>query len=246
MYLKRHGFCYKSILLEFAPASHHLDMSLHSFFIPVLIGLTLSLGVLAQDKPAPNYKPYPEKGSKAQVEKVPEEVAPSFSKPLKKDPQLSLKARPPTSGKEPMLNLNEQNVPLKEIMHQTSKLDFYDCDGVVAPWFRQLLSAEMNYFAEMVDMPFVKGEFCVVSVGTSRSLAPGRLSIHLYPSRVAMQECVVRERCPAFRSVNLLPRTGNGVYRSYFLSDMDRKMIAQHCVTSKGKWHPDTTCYTVD
>ena len=110
----------------------------------------------------------------------------------------------------------------------------------------QLLSAEMNYFAEMVEMPFVKGEFCVVSMGTSRSLAPGRLSIHLYPSRVAMQECVVRERCPAFRSVNLLPRTGNGVYRSYFLSDMDRKMIAQHCVTSKGKWHPDTTCYTVD
>ena len=145
-----------------------------------------------------------------------------------------------------MLNLNEQNVPLKEIMHQTSKLDFYDCDGVVAPWFRQLLSAEMNYFAEMVEMPFVKGEFCVVSMGTSRSLAPGRLSIHLYPSRIAMQECVVRERCPAFRSVNLLPRTGHGVYRSYFLSDMDRKMIAQHCVTSKGKWHPDTTCYTVD
>jgi hypothetical protein len=104
----------------------------------------------------------------------------------------------------------------------------------------------MNYFAEMVEMPFVKGDFCVVSVGTSRSLAPGRLSIHLYPSRIAMQECVVRERCPAFRSVNLLPRTGNGVYRSYFLSDMDRKMIAQHCVTSKGKWHPDTTCYTVD
>jgi hypothetical protein len=84
------------------------------------------------------------------------------------------------------------------------------------------------------------------SEALGRSLAPGRLSIHLYPSRIAMQECVVRERCPAFRSINLLPRTGNGVYRSYFLSEMDRKMIAQHCVTAKGKWHPDTTCYTVD
>jgi hypothetical protein len=221
-------------------------MPLPTFLISLLTGLALSFGAWAQDKPAPNYKPYPEKASKAQAEKVPEEVAPSFSKPLKKEPLLALKARPPTSGKEPMLNLNEQNVPLKEIMHQTTKLDYYDCDGVVAPWFRELMAAEMNYFAEMVEMPFVKGDFCVVSVGTSRSLAPGRISIHLYTSRLAMQECVVRERCPAFRSVNLLPRTGNGVYRSYFLSDMDRKMIAQHCVTSKGKWHPDTTCYPVD
>ncbi|NBX53581.1 MAG: hypothetical protein EBQ82_04560 [Betaproteobacteria bacterium] len=221
-------------------------MSLHNFLISLLTGLALCAGAWAQDKPAPNYKPYPEKASKAQAEKVPEELAPSFSKPLKKEPQLALKARPPTSGKEPMLNLNEQNLPLKEIMHQTTKLDFYDCDGVVAPWFRQLMAAEMNYFAEMVEMPFVTGDFCVVSLGTSRSLTPGRISIHLYTSRQALQECVVRERCPAFRSVNLLPRTGNGVYRSYFLSDMDRKMIAQHCVTSKGKWHPDTTCYPVD
>ena len=223
-----------------------MDMRFSHHLIALWIGLLVLSGAWAQDKPTPNYKPYPEKASKAPVEKVPEEAAPSFSKPLKKEPQMALKARPPTSGNEPMLNLNDQNVPLKEVMHQTSKLSFYDCDGVVAPWFRQLLSAEMNYFAEMVEMPFVKGEFCVVSMGTNRSLAPGRLSIHLYPSRVAMQECVVRERCPAFRSVNLLPRTGNGVYRSYFLSDMDRKMIAQHCVTSKGKWHPDTTCYTVD
>ena len=221
-------------------------MSLHNFLISLLTGLALCAGAWAQDKPAPNYKPYPEKASKAQAEKVPEELAPSFSKPLKKEPQLALKARPPTSGKEPMLKLNEQNLPLKEIMHQTTKLDFYDCDGVVAPWFRQLMAAEMNYFAEMVEMPFVTGDFCVVSLGTSRSLTPGRISIHLYTSRQALQECVVRERCPAFRSVNLLPRTGNGVYRSYFLSDMDRKMIAQHCVTSKGKWHPDTTCYPVD
>ncbi len=246
MYLMRHAFCRRSKLLELNTCPFLFAMSLHNFLISLLTGLALCAGAWAQDKPAPNYKPYPEKASKAQAEKVPEELAPSFSKPLKKEPQLALKARPPTSGKEPMLNLNEQNLPLKEIMHQTTKLDFYDCDGVVAPWFRQLMAAEMNYFAEMVEMPFVTGDFCVVSLGTSRSLTPGRISIHLYTSRQALQECVVRERCPAFRSVNLLPRTGNGVYRSYFLSDMDRKMIAQHCVTSKGKWHPDTTCYPVD
>ena len=130
-----------------------MDMRFSHHFIALWIGLLVLSGAWAQDKPTPNYKPYPEKASKVPVEKVPEEAAPSFSKPMKKEPQMALKARPPTSGKEPMLNVNEQNVPLKEVMHQTSKLNFYD---------------------------------------------------------------------------------------------MDRKMIAQHCVTSKGKWHPDTTCYTVD
>jgi len=35
------------------------------------------------------------------------------------------------------------------------------------------------------------------------------------------------------------------LYRSYFLSDMSRKLIAQYCVTDKGKLYSDTTCYTV-
>jgi hypothetical protein len=60
-----------------------------------------------------------------------------------------------------------------------------------------------------------------------------------------MNDCVRDERCTVFRSVNLVQR-GSAIYRSYFLSDMSRKLIAQHCVTDKGKHHSDTTCYTVD
>jgi hypothetical protein len=65
-----------------------MAMSLPHHFLIVWIGLFLVSGAWAQDKPAPNYKPYPEKASKAQVEKVPEEAAPSFSKPMKKEPQM--------------------------------------------------------------------------------------------------------------------------------------------------------------
>jgi len=153
-------------------------------------------------------------------------------------------ARPPQSGKEPMLLLGPKNKPYSEPLLNTTKMDYYDCDGIVAPWFRELLVAEMNYFAELNELPFVKGDACVVSIGTTRSLTPGRISIHLYTNATRLKACVHNEQCPVFRSISLIPK-GEVLYRSYFLSDMSRKLIAQHCVTDKGKLHSDTTCYSV-
>ena len=153
-------------------------------------------------------------------------------------------ARPPQSGKEPMLLLGPKKKPYSEPLLTTTKMDYYDCDGIVAPWFRELVVAEMNYFAELNELPFVKGDACVVSIGTSRSLTPGRVSIHLYTNATRLKACVHNEQCPVFRSISLIPK-GEVLYRSYFLSDMSRKLIAQNCVTDKGKLHSDTTCYTV-
>ena len=119
-----------------------------------------------------------------------------------------------------------------------------DCNGIVAPWFRELVVAEMNYFAELVELPFVKGDACVVSIGTDRSLTPGRINIHLYVNQQRLNACVRNEQCPVFRSISLIPKD-TVLYRSYFLSDMSRKLISQQCVTAKGKLYPDTTCYTV-
>ena len=81
----------------------------------------------------------------------------------------ALLARPPQSGAEPMLLLGPKNKPYTELLVHTTKLDYYDCNGIVAPWFRELLVAEMNYFAELVELPFVKGDACVVSICTDRS-----------------------------------------------------------------------------
>lgn len=153
-------------------------------------------------------------------------------------------ARPPQSGNEPMLLLAAKNRPMTEPIANTSKLEYFDCDGIVAPWFRELVVAEMNYFAELSELPFVKGEACVVSIGTAKSLTPGRISIHLYTNVQRLTACIRSEQCPVFRSVSLIPKD-LVLYRSYFLSDMSRKLITQHCVTDKGKLHSDTTCYTV-
>ena len=46
-------------------------MRLHPTLISLFLAISLHAGAWAQDKPAPNYKPYPEKASKAPVEKVP-------------------------------------------------------------------------------------------------------------------------------------------------------------------------------
>jgi len=153
-------------------------------------------------------------------------------------------ARPPQSGAEPMLLLGPKNRPYTEILVHTTKLDYFDCNGIVAPWFRELVVAEMNYFAELVELPFVKGDACVVSIGTDKSLTPGRINIHLYVNQQRLTACIRNEQCPVFRSISLIPKD-KVLYRSYFLSDMSRKLISQQCVTDKGKLHTDTTCYTV-
>jgi hypothetical protein len=192
----------------------------------------------AQDKPELKPKPTPITKS--------EPAAESKSDTPKAPPSGSraMLARPPQSGKEPMMLLGAKNKPFTEPVYFTDKLKYYDCEGIVAPWFKELIVAEMNYFAELSEMPFIKGDACVVSIGTEKSLTPGRISIHLYTNGDRLSACIRNEKCPVFRSVNLIPK-GEVLYRSYFLSDMSRKLIAQHCVTAKGKLHSDKTCYEV-
>lgn len=217
----------------------HLTMFKKLFLLTCLL-LSVWTTACAQDKPEPKYKPYPIK--KAEDKKADEPPELNNGKPL---PSRALLARPPQSGSEPMLLLGAKNRPLTEMIAHTIKIDYFDCDGIVAPWFRELLAAEMNYFAELNEIPFVKGDACVVGIGTTKSLTPGRISIHLYTNMQRLNACIRNEQCPVFRSISLIPK-GTVLYRSYFLSDMSRKLIAQHCVTDKGKWYADTTCYTVD
>ena len=220
-----------------------------------VVSLVATTLVHAQDKPEPRYKPYPVKKSQEERSTTAEAATPSsgsegissssLSSPFGVTPSKSLQSRPPTSGKEPMMRLDAQNKPLSEPVHETDRLIYYECRGTVAPWFAELMVAEMNYFNELVNLPFVDGSACVVSLGTAKSLSPGRLSVQFYGNVRAMNDCVRDDRCTVFRSVSLVPKA-DGLYRSYFLSDLTRKLIAQHCVSSKGKWHKDTTCYGID
>jgi hypothetical protein len=144
-----------------------------------------------------------------------------------------------------MLMLDKNKMPLGEVVHHSDKLDYYECKGIVAPWFLELVVAEMNYFNELAELYFVDPKTCIVTAGTEKSLTPGRISIQLYENSRQFDRCIRNEECPIFRTVNFVPNR-NALYRSYFLSDINRKMIQHHCVTDTGKWHRDQTCYTVD
>jgi hypothetical protein len=223
-------------------------------FLLAFLGLLQSTVVYSEDKPEPKFKPYPSKKSgESKEEDASTKSSGSSSskgsalsnKPFGVEPNLSLKHRPPASGNEPLLRLDSKLKPLTEPVYENDRLTFYDCQGVLGRWFQELITAEMNYFNELVELPMVNGQACVVGIGTTKSLTAGRINVQLYASTRQMNDCVRDDRCPIFRSVSLIPKTDN-VYRSYFLSDLNRKLISQQCVTSKGKLHPDTTCYTVD
>ena len=155
------------------------------------------------------------------------------------------KARPPNSGREPMVMIDKTNRPLGEVVHHKDKMDYYECKGIVAPWFLELIAAEMNYFNELAELPFVEAENCIVTYGTEKSLTPGRISVQLFETRKEFDKCVRSDYCPVFRTVNFVT-VNNALMRSYFLSNINTKEIFQHCVTDTGKWHRNSTCYTIE
>lgn len=68
-----------------------------------------------------------------------------------------------------MVLLDTTNRPLGEVVHHKDKMDYYECKGIVAPWFRELIVAEMNYFNELADLAFVDPEHCIVTYGTEKA-----------------------------------------------------------------------------
>jgi hypothetical protein len=216
--------------------------------------LLLTVAACSDDKPAADakFKPIPEKRGTAKqdeenfsrkVEAVLNEGAQSAEG--KEEAPRASKARPPNSGKDPMIRLSKEGLPLGEIVHHSDKLDYYECKGIVAPWFLELVVAEMNYFNELSELAFVDPKTCIVTYGTEKSLTPGRIGIQLYENSRQFERCIKNEECPVFRTVNFVPNK-NAIMRSYFLSEFNKRLIQHHCVTDTGKWHRDQTCYTVE
>jgi hypothetical protein len=223
-------------------------MRIQKFYFLFLLLLVSALLACSEDKVESKFKPIPLRNaqtetSSSQATDKKEEVAADNNE----DSQAlkSLKARPPTSGKDPMLTLGKDKRPLTELVHTNPKLDYYECKGIVADWFLELLVAETNYFSELVELPFVNFNACIVSVGTDKSLMPGRISVNLFTTPQELKSCIKGNICPVFRSINLVEK-GKALRRSYFISDISRKLVNQNCVTEKGKLHKDITCYEVE
>ena len=225
-----------------------------SFSFSAVLALVFAVSACSDSKPQaePKFKPIPEKKLDNQgdpetfdrrVQAVMNEG--SQSQEGKEEAPKAAKARPPNSGKDPMVLLDKTNRPLGEVVHPKDKMDYYECKGIVAPWFLELIAAEMNYFNELAELPFVHTENCIVTYGTEKSLTPGRISVQLFETRKEFDKCVRNDYCPIFRTVNFVP-INKSLMRSYFLSNTNSKEIFQHCVTDTGKWHRNSTCYTIE
>jgi|CryBogDrversion2_7_1035282.scaffolds.fasta_scaffold41408_2 hypothetical protein len=151
----------------------------------------------------------------------------------------------PTSGDQAMLLLGENNLPLTEPVRHEIKLDYYECKGLVGDWFLELLQSEMHYFEQQTSLKKISLKTCIVGAASDRNVKQGKYTVYFYDSDAQLNNCIIKKQCANTRNVALVPKNG-GVYRSYFLSDRDTYRFHQHCVTPLGKWHANTTCYTID
>ena len=151
----------------------------------------------------------------------------------------------PSTGKEPMLMIDDQLEPLTKPTYELIKRDLYDCQGMVAPWLQNLLVAELNFLAEKSNLKLIEKPVCLLNVDKDESPKNGRFSVHFYKDSEELKACVFHQHCESARNVSLVLKN-QLVFRSYFLSDFKREKFYQHCVTPESNWIANTTCYTVE
>ena len=151
----------------------------------------------------------------------------------------------PSTGKEPMLMIDDQLEPLTKPTYQLIKRDLYECQGMVAPWLQNLLVAELNFLAEKSKLKLIEKPVCLLNVDKDESPKNGRFSVHFYKDSEELKACVFHQHCESARNVSLVLKN-QLVFRSYFLSDFKREKFYQHCVTPESNWIANTTCYTVE
>jgi hypothetical protein len=146
---------------------------------------------------------------------------------------------------DPMLTLGLNHLPMTEIIKAQEKENFYACQGVVAHWFLDILSQEMNYFAGLSKLVTIDPSVCVISIENEKSLTPGLMTIRLYQTFDQLNNCIQRHKCKIEHNVTLVIKR-NGVYRSYFLTDLQHERYVEHCVSDQGQWFKNTNCYQID
>ena len=151
----------------------------------------------------------------------------------------------PSTGKEPMLMIDDQLEPLTKPTYQLIKRDLYDCQSMVAPWLQNLLVAELNFLAEKSKLRLIEKPVCLLNVDKDESPKNGRFSVHFYKDTEELKACVFHQHCESARNVSLVLKN-QLVFRSYFLSDFKREKFYQHCVTPEGNWIANTTCYAIE
>ena len=156
------------------------------------------------------------------------------------------KADKPTrtfEGQEPLFYFDSKRRPYIEPFHKTEEEEYFVCRGVIGEWFRQLMAEEANMLAAKDGLNKVTGSTCAVRlVATHQGKKLPIVSVELYVNSSVMRSCILGESCPQSRTVIMyvLDKT---LYRSYFITDHERKIRRTYCLDNKSKVLAKEECW---
>jgi len=156
------------------------------------------------------------------------------------------KADKPTrtfEGQEPLFYFDSKRRPYIEPFHKTDEEEYFVCRGVIGEWFRQLMAEEANMLAAKDGLNPVTGSTCAVRlVATHQGKKLPIVSVELYVNSSVMRSCILGESCPQSRTVIMyvLDKT---LYRSYFITDHERKIRRSYCLDNKSKVLAKEECW---
>jgi len=147
-----------------------------------------------------------------------------------------------------LIKLNGANRPFTEPTRSTKHADYFLCRGVLRDKFRETILAEMNTFADRMDLPRAMDVPCMVKVAKPNAKFPGAIYVEFYTDDKAALSCIKNGDCGATRLMMLFPKDKTGkkskeIYRSYVLTDEKQYTRGAFCVSPDGQFLGEKNCY---
>lgn len=146
-------------------------------------------------------------------------------------------------GQEPLFYFDSKRRPYIEPFHKTADEEYFICRGVIGEWYRELLAQEANMLAKKDGLDKVTGSTCAVRlVATNHGKKLPIISIELYVNSNVMRSCILGETCPQSRTA-IMYVLNKTLYRSYFITDRDKKIRRFYCLDNKSNILAKEECW---
>ena len=149
-----------------------------------------------------------------------------------------------------MIKLDSTNHPFTKLQRSTATADYYMCKDTVNDKYRQQILAEMNTFADQMELPRAQEIPCMVKVAKPNTKFPNAVFIEFYTDEAASIRCMKQGNCGSTRLVMLYPKDKTGItskeiYRSYVITDEKKYRRGAFCVSPTGQLLGERNCYVV-
>lgn len=215
-----------------------------------------------KEPPAPPPKPEPKADSQGKKEekkkddghadpKKDDKKKDEKKKDDKKKDGHGKKAEPPALSAlydAKLIKLDPTNRPFTQPTRSTKHADYFLCRGVLRDKFRQTILAEMNTFADRMNLPHAMEMPCMVKVAKPNAKFPGAIYVEFNTDDKAALACMRGGDCGATRLMMLFPKDKTGkkskeIYRSYVLTDEQQYTRGAFCVSPDGQFLSEKNCY---